>query len=45
MSLKAGSLLQIPLNSVLFPLSTYVLATLKRIKLNLSEVGTFKYVT
>ena len=45
MSLKAGSLLQIPLNSVLFPLSTYVLATLKRIKLNLSEVGTSKYVT
>ena len=38
MSLKAGSLLQIPLNSVLFPLSTYVLATLKRIKLNISEV-------
>lgn len=32
---------QIPLNSVLFPLSTYVLATLKRIRLNLSEVGSW----
>ena len=37
MSLTVRSL-QIPLNSVLFPLSTYVLATLKRIRLNLSEV-------
>lgn len=30
---------QVPLNSILFPISTYLLASLRRVRLDMSEVG------